>query len=289
MLGKFNTRGKLFLFPILFILIVIFSGFVYNYFSSIANARNNVAISTEEFIQQNLKGRISVYQFLKTPSENNIQNVVNNFKKLDEDVVKLKSILVDKKNIQLSEEVLKLSNNYMKFFDDLSQERLENFKLGNLEESLEIQNRISEMVNIGLELENKLIEINTSAVELREEAYETLNIDLVILAIFSIITFVIISMLISNSIIRSINNFKEGLLGFFAYLNRESNTTELLEDSSKDEFGQMAKVVNQNIIKTKAGIEEDRKLIDETISVLSEFEQGDLCQRLNISVSNPAL
>jgi hypothetical protein len=28
----------------------------------------------------------------------------------------------------------------------------------------------------------------------------------------------------------------------------------------------MAKVVNVNILKTKAGIEEDRKLIDETIS-----------------------
>ncbi|RBQ27923.1 nitrate- and nitrite sensing domain-containing protein, partial [Aliarcobacter vitoriensis] len=74
------------------------------------------------------------------------------------------------------------------------------------------------------------------------------------LSILGIVVFVIISMLISNSIIRSINNFKEGLLGFFAYLNRESNTTELLEDSSKDEFGQMAKVVNENIIKTKAGI-----------------------------------
>ncbi|MDN5060207.1 methyl-accepting chemotaxis protein, partial [Aliarcobacter butzleri] len=34
---------------------------------------------------------------------------------------------------------------------------------------------------------------------------------------------------------------------------------------------------------------EDRKLIDETIAVLGEFEQGDLCQRLNIEVSNPAL
>ena len=40
---------------------------------------------------------------------------------------------------------------------------------------------------------------------------------------------------------------------------------------------------------TKKGIEEDRKLIDETITVLGEFEQGDLCQRLNMSVSNPAL
>ncbi|MDN5115312.1 methyl-accepting chemotaxis protein, partial [Aliarcobacter butzleri] len=44
-----------------------------------------------------------------------------------------------------------------------------------------------------------------------------------------------------------------------------------------------------NIVKTQKGIEEDRKLIDETIAVLGEFEQGDLCQRLNLSVSNPAL
>ena len=51
----------------------------------------------------------------------------------------------------------------------------------------------------------------------------------------------------------------------------------------------MAKVINVNIEKTQKGVEEDRRLIDETINVLSEFEQGDLCQRLNLSVSNPAL
>ncbi len=57
----------------------------------------------------------------------------------------------------------------------------------------------------------------------------------------------------------------------------------------KMNLDRMAKVVNENILKTKAGIEEDRRLIDETISVLGEFEQGDLCQRLNTKVSNPAL
>ena len=72
-------------------------------------------------------------------------------------------------------------------------------------------------------------------------------------------------------------------------LNRESSNVELIKLDSKDEFGEMSKIVNQNIIKTQKGIEEDRKLIDETIAVLGEFEQGDLCQRLNISVSNPAL
>ncbi|MCT7620431.1 methyl-accepting chemotaxis protein [Aliarcobacter butzleri] len=82
---------------------------------------------------------------------------------------------------------------------------------------------------------------------------------------------------------------RDGILSFFSYLNRESLKAELINLDSKDEFGQMAKVVNENIIKTQKGIEEDRKLIDETIAVLGEFEQGDLCQRLNLSVSNPAL
>ncbi|MFY4806586.1 methyl-accepting chemotaxis protein [Aliarcobacter butzleri] len=82
---------------------------------------------------------------------------------------------------------------------------------------------------------------------------------------------------------------RDGILSFFSYLNRESTKAELINLDSKDEFGQMAKVVNENIVKTQKGIEEDRKLIDETIAVLGEFEQGDLCQRLNLSVSNPAL
>ncbi|WP_138626060.1 methyl-accepting chemotaxis protein [Aliarcobacter butzleri] len=82
---------------------------------------------------------------------------------------------------------------------------------------------------------------------------------------------------------------RNGILSFFSYLNRESTKAELINLDTKDEFGQMAKVVNENIVKTQKGIEEDRKLIDETIAVLGEFEQGDLCQRLNLSVSNPAL
>ena len=51
----------------------------------------------------------------------------------------------------------------------------------------------------------------------------------------------------------------------------------------------MAKQINENIEKAKKATDEDRKLIDETVAVLSEFEHGDLCQRINIEVSNPAL
>jgi methyl-accepting chemotaxis protein len=89
--------------------------------------------------------------------------------------------------------------------------------------------------------------------------------------------------------LKSLGKIKEGLLSFFLYLNRETNTISKIDIDSEDEFGVMAKQINENITKIEKTVEEDRKLIDETITVLNEFEQGDLCQRLNISVHNPAL
>ena len=76
---------------------------------------------------------------------------------------------------------------------------------------------------------------------------------------------------------------------FFAYLNRDKESIDFVHVNTKDEFGRMSKILSDNIEKTRLGIEEDRRLISETISVLGEFEHGDLSQRINIEVSNPAL
>ena len=289
MLSNFNTRKKLFLFPILFILIVIGAGFTYKYFSNISKARNNVTITTDEFIQQNLKGRISVYQFLRAPSENTKQKVLNNFQKLSEDVSSLKVILVSQRNKDISDDISVFIKGYLSEFDSVSKEKISDFSNGIIIESQEMKERISKMSAVGLKLEEKIVEINKNAVLLRDEAYKTLDICLMILALVSIVIFLMISVFISNIIVNSLNSFKEGLLTFFSYLNRESDNVKILEATSKDEFGEMSKVLNENIVKTKKGIEEDRKLIDETILVLGEFEQGDLSQRLHIEVSNPAL
>ncbi|RXJ78348.1 methyl-accepting chemotaxis protein [Arcobacter sp. F2176] len=110
----------------------------------------------------------------------------------------------------------------------------------------------------------------------------TISIIILVLAIF-------LAIALPRNIANLLNTFQEGLIDFFKYLNREIGEVERIKIDSTDEFGKMAKVVNENIEKTKKGIEEDRKLIDETIAVLGEFEQGDLVQRLDINVSNPAL
>ncbi|MFX4208786.1 methyl-accepting chemotaxis protein [Aliarcobacter butzleri] len=289
MLQSFNTRKKLLLFPALFILIIIVSGFVYVYYNNLANQRNHAAIETERFIQYVAKSRISVYQFLRVPNEENRQHVLMNLKYLKDNVIETKAEFTSPHNIELANQIISLIDNYVTGFESFAQDKIVDFSNNITVEGEEIKKDIAQMVKVGVDVESKIQEINQSAIELRDEAYQTLNIDLIILVVFSTIIFIAISLIISNSVVNSINGFKEGLLSFFSYLNRESNSVNLLDDSAKDEFGQMSKIVNDNIVKTQKSIEEDRKLIDETISVLGEFEQGDLCQRLNLNVSNPAL
>ncbi|MFW3373296.1 HAMP domain-containing methyl-accepting chemotaxis protein [Aliarcobacter butzleri] len=140
---------------------------------------------------------------------------------------------------------------------------------------------------------NQLVMMNKEMLKQKDEItnklYESSRNIIIAISIIGILITVVLSLLISSMLVNALTVFKDGLFSFFAYLNRESTKAELINLDSKDEFGQMAKVVNENIVKTQKGIEEDRKLIDETIAVLGEFEQGDLCQRLNLSVSNPAL
>ena len=51
----------------------------------------------------------------------------------------------------------------------------------------------------------------------------------------------------------------------------------------------MSNVINVNIDKIKESLEKDRVLINETVDVLSNFEKGDLSQRINSSTTNPSL
>ncbi|MDY0194375.1 MAG: MCP four helix bundle domain-containing protein, partial [Aliarcobacter butzleri] len=122
----------------------------------------------------------------------------------------------------------------------------------------------------------KLVSLNVKGAEdaskNADEIY--LNSKILLITIISIVILfsVLIAFFITNSIVISLKNLQDGLFSFFGYLNRESTKVELINLDSKDEFGEMAKVVNQNIERTQKGIEEDRKLIDETIAVLGEFE-----------------
>ncbi len=139
----------------------------------------------------------------------------------------------------------------------------------------------------------KLVQINVDggakANTIGNEIYANAKILLISIMMICGVLSLLIALFITKSITGSLKSVQDGMNSFFAYLNRESSSVKLIDLNCKDEFGMMAKVVNDNIAKTEKSIEDDRKVIDETIAVLGKFEKGDLGQRLNMNVSNPSL
>ena len=289
MFKSLSTKNKLLSFPLLFVVVIMVLGFIYSHYSNISNERVKVSTQTDIFIQNVLSGRISVYQFLRSPNDAKASKVREDFEKLKNNVSALKPKLSLDSTKKTCDQIIKLSDEYIYYFNEFASKRINDFENGIHKESKEISSIISKMAKTGLVLENKLSQINKSAEELKVESQNTLTTDLLIITIISIIIFITFSILLSNIIIGSIKSFENGLNSFFAYINREKNDVEMLDDSNTDEFGQMAKVVNLNINKTKSSIEDDRQVISETITILTKFEKGDLSQRVNATSSNPAL
>ena len=289
MLNNLSTKKKLMLLPIIFILIVIVCALVFSYFNQINNQRIKTATQTDIFIQQVLKGRISVYQFLRVPSEQSAQKVKSDFKELDDFVKNLKPFLTEKENIDLSDQILKLSADYISNFDKFYQKRISDYNNGIQDESDEISSIIKQMVTVGLELEEKLAIMNKNTIELKSKSEKTMTIVLILIAIISIIIFLTFSIILSNQLINSLKNFQKGLLSFFGYVNKENKNVEMLDDKYEDEFGNMAKIVNENILKTKATIDSDNKFLEQINEVVEVVKNGYLNKRLEEKVESQSM
>ncbi|MCT7499785.1 methyl-accepting chemotaxis protein [Aliarcobacter cryaerophilus] len=289
MLNNLSTKKKLMLLPIIFIVIVIVCALVFSYFNQINNQRIKTATQTDIFIQQVLKGRISVYQFLRVPSEQSAQKVKNDFKELDDFLKNLKPFLTEKENIDLSDQILKLSADYISNFDKFYQKRISDYNNGIQDESDEISSIIKQMVTVGLELEEKLAIMNKNTIELKSKSEKTMTIVLILIAIISIIIFLTFSIILSNQLINSLKNFQKGLLSFFGYVNKENKNVEMLDDKYEDEFGNMAKIVNENILKTKATIDSDNKFLEQINEVVEVVKNGYLNKRLEEKVESQSM
>ncbi len=121
-----------------------------------------------------------------------------------------------------------------------------------------------------------------------EEIDETLYTLYTLIVIGFILSLVIILSVIS-SIKKPLNEFQSGLLNFFKYLNKETSDVKLIEINSKDELGEMAIAVNNGITTIQEGIEQDRVLVDSTISCATQAQKGLLNARIEGSSSNQSL
>ena len=112
---------------------------------------------------------------------------------------------------------------------------------------------------------------------------------IVVMSIIGILVGIIIGIVIVRQVGTSLTTFENGLLEFFRFLNKETKKATLLDDSSSDEFGEMAKVANQNIKRTEKLIIQDNELIEDVKKVVNEVKDGYLIKRIEKTTQNENL
>ncbi|WP_228154214.1 methyl-accepting chemotaxis protein [Aliarcobacter cryaerophilus] len=129
-------------------------------------------------------------------------------------------------------------------------------------------------------------------IEIREELNKTVSSTtnfIITILLITILSILVTIQLITRNIVSSINIFQNGLLSFFAFSNKESSNVELITLDGKDEFGTMAKVINQNIQKTQDLINQDNALIEEVKKVVNQVKAGNLNSKIEKSTINDEL
>ncbi|MEW6550585.1 MAG: methyl-accepting chemotaxis protein [Campylobacterota bacterium] len=111
----------------------------------------------------------------------------------------------------------------------------------------------------------------------------------ILIIIVSVIVGIVTGAIITKGINTSITLFKNGLMEFFDYINKKKSNITPITINSKDEFGAMADIVNENISATQKNIEEDDKFIRDTQIVMNRVANGWFSQHIVANSSNPAL
>ncbi|MDK2050324.1 methyl-accepting chemotaxis protein [Aliarcobacter butzleri] len=132
-------------------------------------------------------------------------------------------------------------------------------------------------------------EIKQLTVEINKDINTLFWIAIIVTILLSIILVFIIIPSINKIILKPLNIFQDTLETFFKYLNGESKEVHRIKNYSKDEIGQMSKTLDKNIEIARKEIDDNNIFIENTITILSKFQNGDLSQRLNVEVDDPNL
>ncbi|TKX33700.1 methyl-accepting chemotaxis protein [Campylobacter taeniopygiae] len=106
--------------------------------------------------------------------------------------------------------------------------------------------------------------------------------------ISTIIALILIRILISRGL-SPLTTIQTGLNSFFDFINHKTKNVSTININTNDEFGQISKAINENILVTKQGLEQDNQAVKESVSTVQTVERGDLTARITANPRNPQL
>lgn len=134
-----------------------------------------------------------------------------------------------------------------------------------------------------------LLKSRTDAeVEEKVEMAKTYFYFMITLFIFALATSIVGYLIIVRKI-SLIEPLENGLLSFFAFLNRKITKCDFINMDGNDEFGKMAQLINSNIKETELSIIEDNEFVKDVNRFANELSSGNFVAKIEKESKNPSL
>ena len=120
-------------------------------------------------------------------------------------------------------------------------------------------------------------------------ALNSLLVKTISITILILIIAVLFAYFVSNTIGNKISSTQKGILNFFDFLSQKTNTVNHLEIKEMDEFGIMAKIVNENIDKIQLDFIADSNTVSQFVTISNQIKAGNLNGKIDSNPNNPQL
>ncbi|ENL4416509.1 cache domain-containing protein, partial [Campylobacter coli] len=95
-----------------------------------------------------------------------------------------------------------------------------------------------------------------------------------IVVIIVVVFSVVLLYFIVSKYLSPLAAIQTGLNSFFNFINHKTKDVSTIEVKTNDEFGQISKIINENILATKQGLEQDAKAVKESVETVGVVESG---------------
>ena len=103
---------------------------------------------------------------------------------------------------------------------------------------------------------------------------------IITISVLSLVILVIVTFIIVTLIINSLVTIQSALESFFKFLNRQTQKVESIELHLEDEFGQMAKMINENIALIEKNFIADSHVANEMAQIAEQIAIGNYSVRI---------
>ncbi|EJQ1351051.1 methyl-accepting chemotaxis protein, partial [Campylobacter jejuni] len=130
--------------------------------------------------------------------------------------------------------------------------------------------------------------ITESADIINKPIYKAAFIQAIVVIIVVVFSIILLYFIVSKYL-SPLAAIQTGLTSFFDFINYKTKNVSTIEVKSNDEFGQISNAINENILATKRGLEQDNQAVKESVQTVSVVEGGNLTARITANPRNPQL